>query len=282
VVGAVDLWGDHGAGVFHGGDGFVVAAAEGVGADLGHFFEHFEAVFEVGDAGALVVAPGDGDFNDAEFEFAGDEEDFGVEAPALDGLEAEDGLSGFAFEGFEAALGIFEGEADDATCDPVETAAEEAAVDGLVDGLLLFVEPAGADGDVGTGVDGGEEELGFLDGSGEVGVGEHDDVAGGLEETIADGVAFAAVAGIFDEVKARGAGHPLLDDGDGVVGGAVVDEEDFGIPVAGLDAVEDAGEGGLDAGALVVGRNNDAEPGMGHGVVRPFSAGQLQYDLLRG
>ena len=45
VVGAVYLGGDHVAGVFHGGDGLVVASAKGVGADLGHLFQHFHAVF---------------------------------------------------------------------------------------------------------------------------------------------------------------------------------------------------------------------------------------------
>jgi hypothetical protein len=76
--------GDHLTGVFHGGDGFVVAAADGVGADLAHLLEHLHAVFEVADAAALVVAPGDGDFDDGVFELAGDEQDLGVEAPALD------------------------------------------------------------------------------------------------------------------------------------------------------------------------------------------------------
>ena len=215
-----------------------------------------------------------------EFELAGDEEDFGVEAPALDGLEAEDSLGGFALEGLEAALGVFEGKAHDAAGDPVEAAAEEAAVEGLVGGLFLFVEPAGADGYVGAVVDGGEEELGFFHGGGEVGVGEHDDVAGGLEEAVADGVALALVAGVLDEMEAGVTGHPILDNGDGFVRGAVVDEKDFGVPVAGFYAVEDAGEGGLDAGALVIRGNDDAEPGMGHGGVRPFGAGQLQVVLL--
>jgi hypothetical protein len=92
VVGAVDLRSHHVAGVLHGGDGFVVAAAEGVRANLGHLFKHLHAVFEVADAAALVVAPRYGDFDDRVLEFAGDEENFGVEAPALDGLEAENRL----------------------------------------------------------------------------------------------------------------------------------------------------------------------------------------------
>ena len=183
-VGAGGGWGDHGAGVLHGGDGFVVAAAEGVPADLGHLLEHLQAVFEVADAAALVVAPGDGDFDDLVAEAAGDEEKLGVETPALDGLKAEDDLGGFAFEGLEAALGVFVREAHDLARDPVEAAAEEAAVERLVDGLALLVEPAGADSDVGAGVEGGKEALGFFDGRGEVGVGEEDGLADGLEEPL--------------------------------------------------------------------------------------------------
>ena len=148
----------------------------------------------------------------------------------------------------------------------VETAAEEAAVERLVDGLFLLVEPAGADGDVGAVVDCGDEALGFFDGGGEVGVGEHDDFAGGLEEAVADGVAFAAVAGILDEVEAGVRGHPLLDDGGGVIGGTVVDYEDVGVPGAGIHAAENAGEGGFDARALVIGGDDDAEARRSHGV----------------
>ena len=274
VVDALYGRGDHGAGVFEGGDGFVVAAAEAVGADLAHLLEHLQAVLEVADAAALVVAPGYGDFHDGVLQLARDEEDLGVEAPALDGLEAEDCLGGVALEGLEAALRVLEGKADDFAGDPVETAAEEAAVDGLVDGLLLLVEPAGADGYVGAVVDGFDEALGFFDGGGEVGVGEHDDVACGLEEAVADGVAFAAVAGVLDEMQAGVRGPPALDDGGCAVGGAVVDYENFCVPGARCDAGEHAGECGFDARALVVRGNDDAETRMRHEVAgRPFIAG---------
>ena len=119
----------------------------------------------------------------------------------------EDGLGGGAVEGFEAALGVGEGQAHDHARDPVEAAAEELAVERLVDGLAAAVEPAGADGDVGAVVDGGEEALGFFDGRGEVGVGEHDDIAGGLEDAVADAVALAAVAGVLEEAEVGVCGH---------------------------------------------------------------------------
>jgi len=275
VVYAFYWGGDHLAGVFHGGDGFVVAAADGVGADLAHLLEHLGAVFEVADAAALIVAPGDGDFDDGVFELAGDEEDFGIEAPALDGLEAENRLCSVAAEGLEAALRVLEGQAHDLAGNPVEAAAEEAAVERLVDGLLLLVEPAGADSDVGAGIDCGDEALGFFDGGGEVGVGEHHNLSRSLEEAVADRVAFAAVAGILDEMKAGVRGHPLLDDGGGVVGGTVVDDEDVGVPGAGVYATEHAGEGCFDARSLVIGRDDDAEAWRRHGVGGPIRAGEF-------
>ncbi len=104
-----NLRGHHGAGVLHGGDGLVVTASHEVSADAGHVFEHLDAVLEVAHAAALVVTPGDGDFANDVLQLASDEENLGIEAPALDGLKTEDDLRCLAFEGLEAALGVFEG-----------------------------------------------------------------------------------------------------------------------------------------------------------------------------
>jgi hypothetical protein len=90
--------------------------------------------------------------------------DLRVEAPALDGLELEDGLGGLAGEGLEAALGVGKGQAHDEAGDDVEAAAEELAVEGLALGLAVALQPAGADGDVRALLDGGKEAFGLLDG----------------------------------------------------------------------------------------------------------------------
>src|SRR5580692_6896090 len=175
------------------GDAFyllVVAAEEGVPADDGDVLQHAGAVFQVADAGALVVGPTHGDFVDAVAALAGDEENFRIEAPALDGLQLEDSLRGGAGEGFEAALRVGVGQTHDEAGDAVEAAAEELAVEGLADGLAGALEPAGADGDVCAGGDGGEEAVGFLNGRGEIGVGEHDHFAEGVEDAVAHAVAF--------------------------------------------------------------------------------------------
>src|ERR1700729_4236581 len=123
----------HLAGIFQGGDGLVVAAGDGVGADAGHIFEHLDAVLQVTHAAALVVTPGDRNLADDVLQLAGDEEDFRIEAPALDGLEAEDDLSGIALEGLEAALRVFVRQSHDSAGDPIETAAEELAGGGLME-----------------------------------------------------------------------------------------------------------------------------------------------------
>jgi hypothetical protein len=69
-----------------------------------------------------------------EIALEGDEENLRIEAPALDGLELEDGLGGLAGEGLEAALGVGEGQAHDEAGDGVEAAAEELAIERLANG----------------------------------------------------------------------------------------------------------------------------------------------------
>ncbi len=133
-----------------------------------------------------------------------------------------------------------------------------------MNGLAGAVHPAGADGDVGAVFEGGDQALCLFHGGREVGVGEHDDVAGGLQEAVADGVAFALVAGILDEMEAWMDGHPALNDGGGVVLGPVVDDEDFGVPVALGDTGENTLESVLDAGAFVVRGNDNTKLRMRH------------------
>src|ERR1035437_3419142 len=109
----------------------VVASAEGVPADDGDLLKHFEAVFEVAHAGALVVGPADRHLDNPEIALEGDEQYLRVEAPALNGLKLEDGLGGLAGEGLEAALGVGVGQAYDEAGDGVEAAAKELAVEGV-------------------------------------------------------------------------------------------------------------------------------------------------------
>ncbi len=58
--------------------------------------------------------------------------------------------------------------------------------------------------------------------------------------------------------------HPPLDDLRGVVCRPVIDDQDFGIPGLRLHTLQDALERTLDAGALVVRRDDDADLRMCH------------------
>ena len=256
--------GYHAAGVLHGGDGLVIAAGERVVANDGHLFKHLHAVFQVAHAAALVMAPGDGNFNDGVAKLTGDEEDLRIESPALDALQAEDDLGGLTPEGLEAALGVFERQAHHAAGNAIEAAAKDLAVERLLNGLAGAIHPAGAYGNVSAGVNGGEKAVGLFHGCGEVGVSEHNDVARGLQETIADGVAFAAIARIFDQVETRVEIHPALYDGDGLIFRAIIDDQNFGVPALCIDAVHHALERCFNARALIISRNNDTQLWMRH------------------
>lgn len=242
------------------GEDSAIKAAEVITADFEGVEEGLEAIPEA-DLGAFDVIPAYGDFEDAELVFLGDEEDFDVEAEAFDALTGGDGGSGGAAEEFEAALGVAVGEAGDETHDEVEELAAGFPEGGLADADEGAVEGAGADGAIGfPGLDGGPEFVEFVDGGGEVGVGEEDPVTLGFLHAVAHGIAFAAVAGVFEEADAGIAGGEIADDLGGLVAGAVVDDEDFG--ESGGEGIEEGGdgdEGGGQALLLVVGRDDDGE-----------------------
>lgn len=243
---ALRLWGGNG-----------VVAGQGIRADAEDVGEHAQAVAEGVEARAFAVRPDDRNFFDGETEAAGEEENFRIEAPALDALKREDALSSRAAEGFESTLRVGEIEAEKKAQGEIEDAPEELAVEGLALGLQVGAKPAGADGDVGAGGDGGEKFLRLGDRGGEIGVGEEADVAASVEHSVADAEAFAAVAGILDEKDLRVGLAVLADDFGGIVAGAVVDNEDFNVPVLQAGEVEKFVERGAEAGALVVGRDDD-------------------------
>ena len=245
-------------------DGLGVAADEGVPANDGDVLQHPGSVAEVADAGALVVGPAHGDFNDAVAALESDEKDLRIEAPALDGLELEDSLRGGARKGLEAALGVGEGQTHDRMGDHVEAAAEELAVERLADGLARAFEPARANGDVGSAGDGGKKAVGFFDGGGEICVGKHDHFAEGVENAIAHAVALSTIARILEHAELGGVGGEGLDDLGSLVAGAVVDDDDLGGPAPLADACEDGLKRATNASFLVEGRDHDAVFRIGH------------------
>ena len=116
------------------------------------------------DAGAAAVSPGDGDFLHFEFEFSRQEENLGIESPALDFLQREDRLHRRLLEGFEAALRVLELQAERDAQHQVENSAEDLAVQGLALRLGFGAQPARADGDIGALFQRLEKLRGFFDG----------------------------------------------------------------------------------------------------------------------
>lgn len=214
----------------------VVVAGQGIPADENEFLQHGHAVAQIAHAGTRIVGPAYRYFNHTETTLEGDEEDFGVKSPALDGLKLKDGLGGMARECLEAALGVGKRKLHDGPRNSIEATAEKLAIERLAMGLAAALEPAGADSDVSARGDSVKEPLGLLHGRGEVGVSEHDDLTQRLQDAGADTVTLATVAGVLDEAKFGCGLGDLADDVRCVVGRAVIDDDDLSIPSKATDA----------------------------------------------
>ena len=70
------------------------------------------------------MCPLHGHFFDFHPEFASQEEKFGIESPALDALQREDGVGGTAGEGFEPALRVAVGQTEEDAQGQVEDASK--------------------------------------------------------------------------------------------------------------------------------------------------------------
>src|SRR2546425_5415525 len=105
-----------------------VAAEEPVPADGEHFAKHAQAVAEDVNLGLWVVRPTHRNFDGAQTMAFGEEEDFGVEAEALDALLLKDDARVFADEGFKAALRVGEIQPGDRADDGIENRSEERRV----------------------------------------------------------------------------------------------------------------------------------------------------------
>lgn len=237
-------------------------ACKGIPANDCQLFKHLQAVAQVADPGACVVCPADRHFLNPEAALECDEEDLRIEAPALNGLKLEDGLRGRPSKSLEAALRIGKGEPHNHAAYGVKAAAEELPVEGLAVGLAAGGEPARADCNVGTGCNSRKKALCFVDGGGQVGVGEHDDVAQGMKNAVADGISFAAIAGILKHANFGSVTGNVLYEVGGVIGRTIVDDDDFGFPSIGSDACNDGLEGSGDARTLIKRGNHNTVFGI--------------------
>src|SRR5580704_13107007 len=79
-----------------------------------------------------------------------------------------------------------------------------------------------------------------------------------MEHPVADAVALASVAGIFDEAECRVFGGEGLNDVGSIVAGAVVDDDNLGVPALSANVGENLLQSSANTGPLVVSRNDDA------------------------
>ena len=86
-------------------------------------------------------------------------------------------LGGAPCEGLESALGIEVGKAENDAQGQIENTPEELPMQRLALGLEFGTQPARANGDVSSGLKGGKKFVRLLDGRGEVGIGEEQDLA---------------------------------------------------------------------------------------------------------
>ena len=123
-------------------------------------------------------------------------------------LAGEDLARGARLEKLEAALRVVERQSCDHAHDAVENAADDFAEDRLVHADQRTVHRARSDRHLRVfALHGAPEFLHLVDRRRKIGVGEERPFALGFEHSVADGVAFAAIAGILEHARAGGAGH---------------------------------------------------------------------------
>ena len=98
-----------------------------------------------------------------------------------------------------------------------------------------LIQPARADRDVRALADRGQQPLGLFHRRREVGVGEHHDLAGGVQHSVADAIALAPVHRVFYQAHHRIARGESADDFGSLVPGAVVDDNHLGRPAPFMD-----------------------------------------------
>src|SRR5271163_3812730 len=120
----------------------VIDASKSIPANVRQFLQHFDAIFQVTEAAAFIVTPGDRDLPDGVAALERDEQDFRVETPPLDPLQLEDRIGGITAKCLEAALSVRKWQPHDQTGDRVEASSEHLTVPGLVFCLASSVQPS--------------------------------------------------------------------------------------------------------------------------------------------
>ena len=205
------------------------------------------------------MSPRHRDLADVVAQLARDKQDLRIESPALDPLQPEDHLRHRPLERLEAALRILERQPHHHPGHPVEAAPEEPPVQRLMDGLPRLVHPARSDRDIRAIRNRGQQPLRFFHRRRKVRIGEHHHLAHRLQQPVAHRVALAPVALILDQVQPRIPLHPAMNHLRRPVRRSVVDHQHLCVPALFLDARHHPLQRLLNAGALVVRRNHDAQ-----------------------
>src|SRR2546425_8698617 len=219
-----------------------VAAEEPIPADGEHFAKHAQAVANHVHLGLWVVRPTHGNFDGAQTMAFGEEEDFGVEAEALDALLLKDDARVFADKGFKAALRVGKTQPGDRADDGIKTLAGKLAQRRLVNFDQARIHAARADSDF-VATQRGEQLIGLLDRRGQVSIGEQHDPPAGFEHAVAHAVAFAAVAAVREQPQAGEFRAPLFHNSRTAVARAIVHDDHFRAGGAGTQILSNTPQG---------------------------------------
>src|SRR5690348_5952419 len=236
----------------------IILTCQRVPAHPEGFHSHVQAILEVADLAAVVVRPFHGNLAHRESELAGQEQQFGIESPALDFLPGKQSLCRPRGECLKAALRVLEAQPQQQPQMQIEYSSEKLAVEGLAFGLQFAAQPARTDSHLGAIREGGEKLVGFLNGRGQVGVAEQQQVATGVQHAVADTIAFASISRVLEQANRAVPLRVTAYDGGCVVARAIIYNDHFRVPALLPDVVQHFIQRGGDALALIVGGNDDA------------------------
>ncbi len=219
---------------------------------------------------ARLLRPADRDLGDPVAERPGEAEHLDVEAETVRPRQAEENLRLGVPERLEAALGVGEVEGDQRAGELVERPAAQAAGG---DAVGASAEPARAERHLGV-LQRRQQQRQVGDVGGQVGVHEHDGLADGGGHPDPDRGALPVVPRESDHPAVRHVTQQLGGYSGGVVGAAVVDDDQLGTRKATQDVREDRERPWKPAG-LVECRNHDAH---GHPVQVPPHAAPTPCD----
>ena len=144
------------------------------------------------------MPPNDGNFFHLESQLAREEQDFGVEPPALNFLQWKDRERCRAFECFESTLRVFEMQAEREAQQQIEDSTKDLTVYWLALGL----SPARSQREpiaISVFSSSALKKLGrFFDWRRQVGVAEDEDLSPAVEYSVADTITLASIPGILN------------------------------------------------------------------------------------